>query len=91
MTEPFFTEIPPSIEMVIAYNWYGENKSWADSKKYILTHLDKEGNTEAYEKVKKLPESGISWVCGWICRLIDQGSKVDPNSLVYLNKWIAEL
>ncbi len=91
MAEPFFTDIPSSIQMTEAFNWYGENKSWADSKKYIQKYLSEHNKDELEQKVKKMSEHQISWVCGWICRLISQGSKVDASSNKYLNEWLEGL
>ena len=91
MAEPFFTEIPSDIQMTEAYNWYGENKSWADAKKYIIKYLDETGAKNLSNIMKNMPEYEISWVCGWISRLLSQGSKVPPSSSKYLSEWLTKI
>lgn len=91
MAEPFFTETPSDIDQTVAFNWYGSEKTWADSHKYILNWLSDHKMTEAHAKVKALAQHEISWVCGWICRLQSQGSKVTTGSIKYRDDWLASL
>jgi hypothetical protein len=91
MAEPFFTEIPSGIQMTEAFNWYGENRSWSDSKKYIITYLVEHDRKNLAAHVKSLAEYEISWVCGWICRQISQDSKVPPDAIKYLETWLNEI
>jgi hypothetical protein len=90
-TEPFFTEPPKAIDMALAYNWYGEYKTWADSQKYIVEWLSAEKRKDEATLVKSMAQHEISWVCGWICRLQSRGSKVDESSVNYRDRWLKSL
>jgi hypothetical protein len=89
--EPFFTETPSGIDTTMAFNWYGEFKSWADSQKYIIEWLSTQKRIEEANKVKALSQHEISWVCGWICRLQSKGSKVNEQSVKYRDQWLGTL
>jgi len=88
--EPLFTEIPSSIQMTEAYNWYGTWKTWADSQKYIIDWLTAEKRTVEAANVKAMAQHEISWVSGWICRLQSKGSKVHASSIAYRDKWLKD-
>jgi len=88
ISEPFFEAEPSRMDMTEAYNWYASNKSWTDSKKYIIEYLNKNNLSDKAEIIKKSPEYEISWVCGWIARMMTKGSKVNSSSKTYLQNYI---
>ena len=88
--EPFFTEMPSSIQMTETYNWYGSWKSWADSQKYIVEWLTAEKRLKEAADVKAMAQHDISWVSGWVCRLQSKGSKVNDQSIAYRDQWLKD-
>lgn len=91
MAEPFFEKEPTALEIMQAFNWFAENKSWADSKKYIIEYLINNDMKDKADIIKKQPEYEISWVSGWICRLLSKKSKISNNDRIVLDQFIANI
>lgn len=90
-SEPKFDNVPSDSDMTGAFNFYGSEYSWADSKKFIIEYLRVKKLDKKADILKKYPEYEISWVCGWIARLITNGSIVTPNAQKYLDDFINTL
>ena len=91
LEEPFFKEIPTSLQMTQAYNWYAENFTWKDSQKFIVEYLINKNEKIVSAYIKKLPESEISWACGWISRMLTNGSVVRQENRKYLSNFLERM
>lgn len=86
INEPIFTEIPSSIQMTEAFNFYAENFTWKNSKDFLLAYLQNRNLMVEYKYAKNIIDAELVWVSGFICRMIDNGSKIDESSQIYLDK-----
>ena len=66
-----------NIDLVLAFQWYNDNKSSKDARKYLLDYLDK--NQQITPLQKQAADSlNLSWniVDGWLARCIERGAWV---------------
>jgi hypothetical protein len=89
--EPVFAHIPTSTQMTQAFNHYAENYSWKDSRKFQTNFLIKRNLLELANYISHIEETEISWVSGWICRMIDNNSKINPDCIKYLERYLEGL
>ena len=89
--EPVFTTIPTSIQMTEAYNFYMQDYSWKDSRTFQVAFLKKRNMTELVNKINKTDDIDLSKVAGWICRMLDNGSKVPSLDIDYLENYLERI
>lgn len=86
--EPIFSVIPTSIQMTEAFNFYAMDYSWKDSRKFQVEFLKKRNMDVLANKVNKIEDNDLSWAAGWLCRMIDNGSKISASDLTYLGTYL---
>ena len=89
--EPVFSVIPTGIQMTEAFNYYAMHYSWRDSRNFQVVFLKKKNMMSLAAYISKAEDVDLSWVAGWICRMIDNGSKVTSDDLTYLGVYLERI
>lgn len=81
--EPDFTK-SKGLSIAAALNWYAYYRDLKDSKKYLLSYMDKNKySKEDIAKVNKVHHNWFSNV-GFVCRLIERGATLEPKNLQWI-------
>jgi hypothetical protein len=84
------TTVCTQFDLVRAFQWYNDNKTEKDARKYLLEYLSKNNKISAVQK-QAAQYLNDSWniVDGWFARLLMRGAKVPQNNLVSFQERIA--
>jgi hypothetical protein len=89
--EPHFKTTPSKMDIILAFNWYAENYSWKQSRIWQVEFLRKASMFKLADYISNAEDSDISWVAGWICRMISNGSKLTIIEFNYLQKYLEKI
>ena len=89
--EPVYTTVPTGLQMTEAYNFYMTDYSWKDSRSFQVAFLKKHNMVDLANKISKIDEINLSLVAGWICRMLNNGSKVMSYDIDYLNQYFERI
>ena len=84
------TTVCTQFDLVRAFQWYNDNKTEKDARKYLLEYLSKNNKISAVQK-QAAQYLNDSWniVDGWFARLLMRGAKVPQNNLVSFQERIS--
>lgn len=86
--EPTFTSIMAldNHDLLLALNWYSQNKAKEDSHKYLQLYCKQHGIKVTASQI----DSQVSTV-GFICRMVSRGAILDTPSVKWLDSRLAQM
>lgn len=88
--EPDF-EKSKGLSIASALNWYAYYRDPKDSKKYLLSYMDK--NKYPKDDIAKINKVHHNWFSnvGFVCRLIERGATLEPKNIQWIKDRIQTL
>lgn len=74
-----------------ALSWYSYMAKKRDAKEFILEYLEKSGQREILERMKRVPDRVINQSAAWRCRLLTRGAQLGAEALVAHDKAMREM
>ncbi len=72
-------------------NWYSQNRSSKDAKKYLIEYLESIGTSnDQIKHIKKVSEKSLVNTAGWLSRIHTRSGTLPENGIQHLNKYVSD-
>ena len=90
--EPIWTseDVCSQFDLIYAFQWYDQNKTYADARQYLISHLGSK-LTQAQKAAAKIMNDSWGVTTGWMARCLSRGAKVDETTRQRFNERVSEL